>query len=195
MRKLYNKYIYWTFVSNVAVSIENTLSTHNVLLSISPCSEITRTFNYITKDILGQIGGIYYLSKIGNKPDKDPINFLYWSNIFQQSGYFLLSSSYFMNNTLFLPVAAISSILFNISFASYGAINAKCIAKLSENSNIGIAELYAKITMINTIASTVGMSIGMLLVSHEPLLRLMYIPILAVIRTFSYFRAVKNILN
>jgi hypothetical protein len=45
-----------------------------------------RTFNYIGKDIIGQMGGLMYMSKMGDKADKEPVKFLQYSNGIEQVG-------------------------------------------------------------------------------------------------------------
>ena len=64
--QIYN-YIKWSFTSNVLLSTEYALATHSILHAINTDSETMRTLNYVGKDIIGQMGGLMYMSKMGVK--------------------------------------------------------------------------------------------------------------------------------
>jgi len=55
----------------------------------------------------------------------------------------------------FLPITCPMNILSNLSSTGFGAVNAKCISKLAIDNNI--MELYSKITIVNTIGSSIGL--------------------------------------
>ena len=189
----YINYIGWSFVSNIIVSAESAISAHSMLQAIDTDSDITRTINYVGKDIIGQLGGLLYMNNIGKNIDKNPRRFIIYSNIFQQSAFvFVCSTPVFPD--FFLPIAGFSNILFNLSFTGFGAINAKCITKLS-NDNIG--ELYAKISIINTIGSSFGLLLGLgintLLPEHNT--RMVVLPFMAVSRVYTYNKAVENLIE
>ena len=76
----YKQFIGWSFISNILVSTQSVIATHSMLHSINTNSEITRTLNYVGKDIIGQLGGLFYLANIGKKIDKNPEKFLLYSN-------------------------------------------------------------------------------------------------------------------
>lgn len=190
----YGRYIGWSFISNVIISVENVLSTHSILSAVSiDNTELVRTANYVGKDVIGQIGGLWYMSKIGEKADKDPKKFLLYSNIIQQSTYIANCITPIFPNH-FLYIAGVANAAANISFTGFGAINTKCIKELAIDNNIG--EIYSKITVVNTIGSSLGMVFGLYLTSlfpeHES--RLCLIPILGIIRVYTYRKAIKNII-
>jgi len=192
--KSYGKYISWSFVSNVIVSAETVLSTHSMLSAVSTDNtELVRTANYVGKDIIGQIGSLYYISKIGGKADKDPKKFLLYSNIIQQSSY-MANCITPMFPSYFLYIAGISNIASNISFTGFGAVNARCIQILAIDDNIG--EVYSKVSIVNTIGSSIGMIIGLCITSifpdHET--RLFLIPFLGIARVYTYRKAFQDII-
>jgi hypothetical protein len=198
IQKEYYKYIGWSFISNVMVSTENTLATHNIMSMLDTCNqyENAKTINYILKDLIGQIGGLFYLSKYSKQADKNSGKFLMYSNILQQTAFINLSIAPLLSDyIMFLPITSFSSILFNVSFTCHGAINAKCIQKLSDN-NKNMGELYAIITMTNTIASTIGTILGLGIVwfipSHK--LRLFLFPLFAFTRVYTYHLATRKII-
>lgn len=191
----YTKYVGWSFLSNIVVSIEGVLSTHSMLSAISISnSEAVRTANYIGKDIIGQIGGLAYMSKMGQRADKESRKFLLYSNIIQQSSYITTCMTPFFPSH-FLWVAGGANIATNIAFTGFGAINAKCIQKLSQDNNVG--EIYAKISVINTIGSSLGMMLGIGISATIPDhgTRVLLVPILGLLRTYTYRKAIEDILD
>ena len=112
----YGSYIAWSFISTVIVSVESALASHSMLAVLGQQSELHRTFNYVGKDIVGQIGALGYISKTSFKADKEPYKFLQYSHIVQQISYVSMFCTP-LASSLFLPIAGCSNILTNISFA------------------------------------------------------------------------------
>lgn len=194
--KNYGKYVGWSCASNIIVSIESVLSTHSMLSIVGQTSnELTLSVNYISKDIVGQLGGLWYINKIGKKVDNDSSNFIKNSLLFQQTAVFMECATPLLPIYLFIPFAGIANTGKNISFTGIGAINAKIIQKLAQDDNIG--EIYAKITVLNTVGSTLGMGIGLCIASYIPdhSTRLCLMPFLTVMRIYTYNKAVENILS
>lgn len=191
---LYTQYVGWNFVSNVVISAEHALATHSMLHAIDTNSETIRTVNYIGKDIIGQLGSLWYMAKLGEKADKQSKCFILYSNIVQQTSLLATCITPFATS-YFLPIAGCSNILSNISFTGFGAINAKCIQSLAIDDNMG--ETYAKITVINTFASSLGLFLGLMINVMIPDhgLRLIMIPILASIRVYTFNRAIRGIIT
>lgn len=192
----YMNYIGWSFASNLIVSAESAISAHSMLQAIDTTgdSDIIRTVNYVGKDIIGQLGGLLYMSNIGTKIDDNPRRFIMYSNIFQQAAFiFVCSTPVFPS--WFLPIAGLSNVLFNLSFTGFGAVNAKCITKLAINDNIG--ELYAKISIINTIGSSAGLILGLGInaIFPEHNSRMLVLPFLAVGRVYTYNRAIEHLID
>jgi hypothetical protein len=194
VHKHYARYVGWSCLSNTVMSIEGVLSTHSMLSVIGKTSnELTVSVNYIGKDIIGQIGGLFYINRIGKKADKNPISFIKHSMVLQQSAVLLECSTTLLPVDAFIPVAGIANISKNISSIGFGAVNAKIIQKLAIDDNVG--EIYSKISMFNTIGSSLGMGIGLVIVSYLPEheLRIGIIPILAGIRIYSYKKAIEGL--
>ena len=95
---------------------------------------------------------------------------------------------------LFLPIAGCSNILTNVSFAGFGAVNAICIQKLAVDNNIG--EIYAKISIINMIGSSIGLAagVGITMIIPDHATRLCLTPVLAFGRVYSLNRAVRTVI-
>jgi hypothetical protein len=82
----------------------------------------------------------------------------------------------------------------NISFTGFGAINARIIQKLAVDNNIG--EIYSRLTVINTIGSSIGMCIGLGLVAKIPdhTMRMGLIPILGAARVYTFNKSVESLI-
>lgn len=194
--KKYMSYMMWSFASTLLVSMEVAMSTHSMLDVIGTCDNAEyRTMNYIGKDIIGQLGGLFYMAKFSQKADKNPSTFLAYSNIIQQSSFVILSATPMFSPDMFLPLAGMSNVLTNISFTGYGAINAKCIQSIAADSN-NTGEIYAKITTINTFGSTIGLFGGVALSAliPDPCTRTMIVPVIGLFRIYTFNQAVKNLI-
>ena len=62
----YLKYLYWNSFSNFVASIESVLSTHSMLTTVGGANAgVNVSINFIGKDIIGQMGSLYAINKIG----------------------------------------------------------------------------------------------------------------------------------
>jgi hypothetical protein len=190
----YIKFMGWSFVSTALVSVQTAMSTHSMLDVVGDSSY--RSFNYIGKDIIGQVGGLYYMTHMGVQSDQKPLKFLWYSNAVQQSSYFIMSATPLVSSDLFLPMAGFSNTLANISFTGYGAINAKCIRHLSINGE-NTGEIYARITTMNTLASSIGLTVGVAVCMciPEPEYRTALMPIVGLARVHAFNKAIEDIIK
>lgn len=196
VHKNYGRYVGWSCLSNMIISTESVLSTHSMLSVIGQASsELTFSVNYIGKDIVGQLGGLYYMNKMGQKADKEPSEFIKYSMVLQQSAVIMECVTPLLPLGVFIPIAGVANVTKNISFTGFGAVNAKIIQKLAEEDNMG--EIYSKVSVLNTIGSTVGMGIGLLIASKVPdhTMRLGLIPILAGLRIYTYNKAIDGLIE
>ncbi len=191
----YYQYIGWSFASNVLSSTESAMSTHDMLQAVGNSeSSVIQTSNYIGKDIIGQIGGLMFMAKIGREADNKPRRFLLYANMFQQTAFMTVMLTPHCPD-YFLPIAGLANVMFNISFTSFGAINAKCIGELS-NKATNTGEIYAKISVLNTFGSSIGLLIGLGINAMTPdgVTRLGIIPVLAAGRVYCFDRAVSSLI-
>ena len=186
-------YMGWSFISNVLISVENVLGMHSMLSTVGKEStEIVASFNYIGKDLFGQIGGIWYMHRIGSETDNRPRYFVKKSMYIQQLSIIAECATPLLPSYLFIPVAGLANVGKNASFTGLGAVNAKVIQGLSGNYT---GELYTKISAVNTLASTIGMGIGLTIAAKIPdhATRLAFVPFISILRTVTYQRALKKI--
>jgi flagellar biosynthesis protein FlhB len=196
IHKSYGKFLRWSFLSNIIISTENVISTHSMLSAINCSStEAVISANYIGKDIVGQIGALAYMNKMGKEADKDPKKFTKYSNFFQQSAMAVECMTPIIPVYYFLPIAGVANIAKNVSFIGFGAINTKCINKISIDNNIG--EIYSKIAIVNTLGSSIGMLFGLYLTAKIPdhVYRLSLLPLLAVFRIYTFNKAMNSVLD
>lgn len=195
VHKNYGRYVGWSCFSNFIISIESVLSTHSMLSVVGQSSsELTLSVNYIGKDIVGQLGGLWYMNKMGQKADKEPSKFIKYSMISQQIPVFMECATPLLPLGIFIPVAGVANIGKNIAATGLGAVNAKIIQKLARENNIG--EIYAKISVLNTLGSTIGMGLGLVIAAYIPdhIMRLSLMPILTGIRVYSYQKAINGLI-
>lgn len=191
----YLNYVGWSCLSNIIVSTEYVMSTHSMLSVLGGAStELTLSTSYISKDLIGQLGALYYMNKMGNKSDNDTHKFIKYSLVLQQSSVFLDSFTPLLPIKMFIPIAGVSNIMMNISFTGFGAANAKVITLLAQENNVG--EIYSKLSAINTLGSSAGMVIGMGIVGMIPdhTMRLSVLPFLTFARVYSYKKAIEGII-
>lgn len=200
-----NRFITFSALSSFAVSVESVVSTHSMLHTLTPLSptlgaditSATLSLNFIGKDFIGQVGSLFYMYRRSGQIDKTPHRYLNKILVFQQLSITAECLTPYISQSLFLPVAGASNVIKNITFTGIGAINTKCINSLSEsgpeNENNNIGELYAKITAVNTCASSLGMIVGLSMIAFIPQheIRLMILPVFSILRIVSMKYAVK----
>lgn len=189
----YTQFVGWSFVSNILVSTQHALSVHSMLSALDVCnSDVSRSVNYMGKDVIGQLGSLCYMSKGAKLADKKPLLFLSRSHVCQQVSYILMCATPIFDSR-FLIVAGSASALTNLAFIGFGAINQKCIPKIALDDNIG--EISAKVAALNTLGSSVGMGLGIAVASTCPdhLTRMFVLPIIGIARVHTLNLAIKGI--
>jgi hypothetical protein len=178
------------FASTVLSSCQSVLSTE-AMLTVLGSSEAQRAMNYIGKDILGQLGGLLVMTGLSKTVDSNPQRVIKLAHVLQQTsmGMLLLSP---LCPSYFLPIAGLANVCSNLSFMSFGGINAKCIQSVSTDHNVG--ELYTKLAINQTLASTLGLTLGMGLTWGVDLPAEVLFSVLGIGRVVSYQKAVYKIL-
>jgi hypothetical protein len=191
----YVQYISWSFLSNIISSTLDTLGTHCTLSVIGSIdNNVIASYNYIGKNLLGQIGSLYYILNAGSNIDKNPRKYLNTSIILNSTSIYIECITPLLPVNSFLFVAGSANLLKNISWTSYGSVNAKIIQTLSIDNNI--SEIYSKINVLNTISSSIGMCVGLGLTAKIPdnNVRLSIIPILTFLRWYTLNKAIKDLI-
>lgn len=188
----YTKYVGWHLFSNLVSSVEMVMSTHSMLSVIGQTSDNALSINYIGKDIVGQIGGLWYMNKMSKTVDKNPRNFVNKSIQLEQYSTAVECAIPLMPVYLFVPIAGLCNISKNISFTGFGAINTKIIQTVAQDNNLG--ETYSKITILDTLVSSIGMGLGLLITYKIPdhTIRLSLLPFLAFLRIYSFEKSIED---
>lgn len=181
-----NRFQRLTFLSNLCVSYESTICANRLLNCLGPDS--VQAYNYIGKDIIGQTIGMYFVNRFKGLVDANPKRFLWCTNILQQTsfGIDLLAS---VSSTYYTPLAITASIGSNISCVNIGALNAKSIQRLSKPEKIG--ESFAEITMLITVACTIGSLCGLFVNNFSPMFALASMPFVGIVRIFTLQKAME----
>jgi hypothetical protein len=191
----YTKYVKWYLFTNLISSVEFVLSTHSMLSVVgSPVAGNSNmlSINYISKDIIGQLGGLWYMNKMSKTVDKNPRNFSNKSLQLEQYAIAIECVTPLLPVYAFVPVAGLCNISKNISYTGFGAINTKIIQMMATDNNLG--EIYSKITILNTLTTSFGMIIGLFITYKIPdhTQRLLLIPFLAWLRIYSYEKTIED---
>ncbi len=191
------KYMAWNFAFNVCSSINNVLSTHAIMASLSSAKDNSSgniTYNFIGREIVGQFGGIAISLLNNRKVNANPLKYGRSGVVIQQLATFVELLSPFIPERFFIPVVGAANIGKNIAWIRNGAINARCINEISKNRN-NPSEVYTHISAINTCASTIGLMVGIQLTNYLPnhYARLLTCPVLTCIQLFTFSKALKSL--
>ncbi len=192
---LLKRYIVYSSLANALCGFESIISSYSMLHAsgIGNTTLASVSLNLLGKDILGQILSVPFINRLSKYGDKKPIKYIRNNIIlFEISNFIECSTPFFMGN-MFIPLATIGNIGKNIGFTGIGSFNANAITKLSNNN---ITELYSKITVINSISYSFGMSLGLLFVTYLPdiELRLTILPFTGVLRYVFTKKSIDKIL-
>jgi len=163
----YLSFITYSFIASVSSATSMVLSTQALLLAIGVGSNhappIAGAFNWILKDGIGQIGGVYFASKVSSSSltiDSDPKRWRILSAL-ALDGATMLETLCPLFPHYFLPLASIANIGKNIGFLTASASRASIHQALVKRDNLG--DITAKAGSQSTAASLVGTSIGIIL--------------------------------
>lgn len=187
----------WMALNSMATSCSSVISTHAMLSSITaplttPSSSLAVTSTYIGRDLIGQLGGLVYSWRTGKKSAQQSLKYVTVGAILQQGSFFLENSAIFLPASLSLPFLGLCSTLKNISFISMGAVNATNLQRISTKTDMDIGDLYAKVASINTLASTAGMALGIILLHLIPSYSIRTVTILPILGAISIFTLRKS---
>lgn len=185
----FQRFSRWMFVSTCLASCQNVLSTDAMLTLLSVMNE-QRTLNYIGKDVVGQLSSLAVMMGFTKHIDANPRRFMGQSLLLHQTSMTILLVSPTVP-AYFLPLAGFGNMLSNVAFMGFGSINAKCIQALATDNNVG--ELYAKLTITQTLASSLGLTAGVAL-STLPGTEVWFTA-LGLGNMFCYYKAVTNVLK
>lgn len=180
-----NKFLINSCLSNICGSMEYTISSFSMLKLIQHNPVVPSILStYLSKDIIGQLGGSLCVYKLGTYIDKYPKQITYTSIILQQSAIITECLLPLMPISYFLPVSICTSIIKNLTFISLGSVNTKIMYNLDVGDNI--AQYYSHLSIVNTIASSVGMTVGVLLTHYvtDPVLLALFTGGLSIFRLY-----------
>ena len=166
----YKNYTLYSFIGNTAGSTTMALSTQSLLLALGLCSSSTAsttllagTLNWILKDGIGQLGGIYVASKVSSLRELD-VNPKRWRmmSAFAFDGAIWLECLSPMFPGYFLVVASVANLGKNVSFLTASASRATLHQALCRNQN-NLGDVTAKAGSQSIAASLLGTGIGIVL--------------------------------
>ena len=195
----YYKYLIYSSATNIICGFESTVSSYSMLYASGVGDETVAlasiSLNLISKDILGQIISVSFINKASKYGDKTPSKYIRNNVILFELSNFLECCTPLFTNSMFIPMATIGNIGKNIGFTGFGSFNANVISKLSINKD-NITELYSKITIVNSLSYSFGMSLGLIFVNLVPDLetRLFVLPISGILRYMFIKKSIDGII-
>ncbi|KAI9221824.1 vitamin B6 photo-protection and homoeostasis-domain-containing protein [Blastocladiella britannica] len=158
----YMPYTQWTFLHSVTGTVTGVLSMQSLLYAIglgAGSIPLAAALNWIIKDGLGQLGGVLYVSVMGEKFDAEPkrLRFLACSTMQAAS---LLEVLLPLVPHLFLPIASISNVGKNIAWLASSATRAQINQTYAVNDNLG--DLTGKAGSQATAAGVIGTGLGVI---------------------------------
>ena len=157
----YRSYLRWSFTTNVLYSIENVIC-YQGFMSTMNFQENNSIMIYYGKDIVGQIGSLWYIYNYSSKMDTHSSRMLVKSLVFQQMSLVCIYNSMidlYLIGYIPMIISGIGSFLSNISFVGYGAVSTRYMVSIVDQNSIG--EAYSITTVVNTLASSIGTIIGL----------------------------------
>jgi hypothetical protein len=156
----YKQFLLLSSSVSCITSVEYSISTHCLLTTISNTGSIM-TANFLTKDMLGQVGGLVILSHL-KKWSPDRIRLA--SCILIHFG--LVCDVIVMWLPLYvIPLTVTSTIVKNVAYTLISSINISTLHSVTPKENIG--EAYIGYSALSTVASSVGMAVGLGLVHYQ----------------------------
>ena len=154
-----------SFALNVISAIESTITTHSILGALvrENVTLYNISFNYMAKDVVSNIGSLIVINKLSKFTDTDPTKLMYFSQAAYQISIVAECLAGYLHTYMLIPTVGMAGIGKTISWTSIGAMNAKIIAKIDKDR---IGENYARLTVVNTLANSIGTGIGLLIVHH-----------------------------
>jgi hypothetical protein len=154
----YMSYVKYNLLQQTSSSALGVLSTQQLLLSLGIDSlTASGALNWVIKDGLGQLGGVFYAGKTGNQFDADS-KFQKWVSAFSIniSCFIEILSPLFPG--YFLLLASLGTFGKNISAISGSASRAAIHLNFANNNNL--ADITAKNTIQTTAACVFGTFVG-----------------------------------
>jgi hypothetical protein len=179
VRKGYDDYVKYQMLASIFATAGGVLSMQSLLYSMGLSATsvegtgasqeqqkmfqtipLAATLNWILKDGIGQLGGVIFASTVSTQFDDYPKKWRLISSVTMDTASFI-ETCLPLFPTYFLPVAAFSNILKNISFLAASASRSAIHKSFALNENL--ADVTVKAGSQTTLASTIGTAIGIAL--------------------------------
>lgn len=178
------RFFAYSFVTNLCVSMERTLSAHSMLSTVGEASTTNiLAYNYIGKDLIGQLLSLPAMLMIGSSADQMPKTTGNIAVGLEQTSILVESITPRLGLYWFLPFAGGSSALSCIAYTGFGSLNTKLMQKLSPST---MGDMYSKLTVCSVLGSSMGTVLGLLTIGMVDgyISRLMLLPLLGGVRWY-----------
>ena len=159
----YDKYILWNGITTGIQCMNTTLASGAILAKLNAVGNVSlMLYNYLGRDACGQAGGAAYAYYRGCAIKDNP-------QIHGASANSLIIGSTFMESIVsYLPIGGklmfaplvVANVGKNIGWIGTGAVNVHYMSNISKDN---IAEMYTRMSVVNSFASTIGTMGGLAL--------------------------------
>jgi len=157
----YDTFVRGQMFAMVLSTASGVLSMQSMLFAIgigSGSFPLAATLNWVIKDGLGQLGGVFFASIVSNQFDADPKRWRLVSTIAMDASSFIELLTPLVPH-YFLPMAAVANVGKNISFLAASASRAAIHKSFAVHENL--ADVTAKTGSQCILSSLVGTSLGL----------------------------------
>lgn len=162
----FHRFLFWNTSLTFFSSCSSVLGTDSLLLALGKGSGFSNaTYNFIGKDIIGQLGGLCVSFLQRKQTDRKPSMQGSQSLFLQQSSIVTEMVLPFLPASSFLWVAGGANVMKNISWIGTGAFVNQLMYSFVKG-NVG--ELYTLVSVCNTLSSSVGLGVGTFMLKYFP---------------------------
>ena len=192
------KFYGWNAMYQFTGGINFAMSMHSMLYSAGVHNQaVSFTASILGKDMIGQVSTVAYTHKNrGCMSDRDPLRYGMVMTSLNQVCFCIENLTVFFPQ-YFLLIAGIGNIGKNIGMIGTGSVGFKAIEMLSNGSSRS-GELYAKVSSHNSLFSSLGMGMGIYLISQFPdhaYRVIMICPIFYGINILCYYKSLRSIFD
>jgi hypothetical protein len=193
------QYLGWNFLAILTSSATGVLASHQLLSHIDLINSdgFAITYNYIGRDVVGQLGGLLFVTKwapnLTINPMRSGVKFsaLTSLSLLLEIGITILP--YTSQSLIGLSLCNIGK---NLGWIGMSGVNIKCLQTF-DDEKIQLSQLYTQFNVTMTLASTIGMGVGLGLSKLQVLYPgvTLIAPLLSLVSLLSYRRSLQIALS
>eukprot|EP00744_Colponema_vietnamica_P016815 GILI01023611.1.p1 GENE.GILI01023611.1~~GILI01023611.1.p1 ORF type:complete len:433 (+),score=68.72 GILI01023611.1:38-1336(+) len=166
----YGDYQYWDTLQCLCSSVTGTLSTRAVLMGVgvghAEATALSGTFSWLIRDVTSKVGAVWFAAYHATDLDNDAKRWRFVADLTNDTALFLEIFSVHLPQAYFLICVCIASLFKAVCGVAGGSSRASLTQHFSIRHNM--ADVAAKDGSQETVASLIGMFLGMLVAWFIP---------------------------